>query len=179
MAHKQLRHEREANRCKHSVIPITFSFWTSSASLRANQQRVWFAAVAYLPLSDLRRRALVGTELARTQCHTIRLKLLKIGAQVRVSVRRMTVGLASGYPYQQTFGRILSTLTGLSPQRCRASIVLYLPSLPFLDRAPGGGLCSKGDNEGLRRGIGASGALKSAYHCLPCTHPTPSVPFAA
>ena len=51
-------------------------------------------------------------------CETIRLKLLKIGAQVNISVRRVHVRLASGYPYQQTFYKILSNLKRAYPQLC-------------------------------------------------------------
>ena len=64
------------NRIKEQQLYL-FADRTSSATLRANQLRVWFAAVAYLLLSELRRGALVGTEFARVQCHTIRLRIRK------------------------------------------------------------------------------------------------------
>ena len=53
---------------------------------------------------------MAGTELEKAQCGTIRLKLLKIGAQVRVTVRRIWVSLSEGYPYAALFARVLATL---------------------------------------------------------------------
>jgi hypothetical protein len=76
--------------------------------------------LAYVLLSELRRRVLSGTVFAQAQCHTIRLKLLKIGAQVRVSVRRIYVSLASGYPYQETFYRIMANLKHAYPLLCHS-----------------------------------------------------------
>jgi hypothetical protein len=65
-----------------------FAGRTSAATMRANQLRLWFSSVAYTLLVALRQRGLKGTELAQARCDTIRLKLLKIGALVRVTVRR-------------------------------------------------------------------------------------------
>ena len=62
-----------------------------------------FASVAYVLLAELRRLGLAGTALARAQCGTIRLKLLKIGGRVRVTVRKVWISLASSYPYQGLF----------------------------------------------------------------------------
>jgi hypothetical protein len=73
--------------------------------MRSNQLRLWFSSVAYLLLEALRRLGLAGTELAQAQCGTIRVKLLKIAALVRVSVRRVVVALASGCPYQEVFAQ--------------------------------------------------------------------------
>ncbi len=61
-------------------------------------------------LNELRRVGLHATKLARATCQTIRLKLLKIGAQVRVSVRRVNVSFATGYPYQELFIQSLARL---------------------------------------------------------------------
>jgi len=69
-------------------------------------------------MHELRKKVLQGTEFGRSQCETIRLKLLKIGAQVRVSVRRVHVSLASGYPYQDVFYKILENIKGAYPQLC-------------------------------------------------------------
>ena len=66
-------------------------------------------------MNELRQVALVGTELARAQCHTIRLKLLKIGARVTVSVRRVVINMAGGYPYQSLFRIALARIQGASP----------------------------------------------------------------
>jgi hypothetical protein len=90
------------NRIKEQQL-FLFADRTSSATMRANQLRLWFSSVAYLIMSALRRIALKGTELATAQCDTIRLKVLKIGAQVRLSVRRIYISFASGYPYQELF----------------------------------------------------------------------------
>ena len=74
-----------------------------AATMRANQLRLWLAAMAYTLISALRRIALRGTELARATCGTIRLKLLKIGAQVTVSARRVRIACASACPAQTVF----------------------------------------------------------------------------
>ena len=71
--------------------------------MRANQLRLWFASMAYVLMCALRRIGLADSELARATCGTIRLKLLKIGAQVTISVRRVKIALASSYPWQRTF----------------------------------------------------------------------------
>ena len=68
--------------------------------MRANQLRLWFASLAYVLMSALRRIALQGTDWARATCGTIRLKLLKIGALVNISKRRVKIAMASGYPRQ-------------------------------------------------------------------------------
>lgn len=66
-----------------------FSDRTSSAKMRANQLRLYFSCLAYVPMSELRRGGLQRTQFAKAQCHTNRLKLLKIGAQVGLSVRQI------------------------------------------------------------------------------------------
>ncbi len=71
--------------------------------MRANQLRLWFASMAYVLLAALRRIALAGTRLARATCGSIRLKLLKIGAQVRRSARRIRIAMASACPHADTF----------------------------------------------------------------------------
>jgi DDE family transposase len=90
------------NRIKECQLDL-FADRTSAATLRANQLRLWFAAMAYVLLCALRRLALQQTQFAKATCGTIRLKLLKIGALVRTSVRRITFAMASGYPYQREF----------------------------------------------------------------------------
>ncbi len=103
------------NRIKEQQLYL-FADRTSSATMRANQLRLWFSSAAYVIMSALRRTALKGTELASAQCDTIRLKLLKIGAQVRVSVRRIYVSFASGYPYQELFRQVILSIHELSLQ---------------------------------------------------------------
>jgi len=76
---------------------------TSASTMRANQLRLWFASFAYVLISALRRIGLAGTELARATAGTIRLKLLKIGARVKVSVRRVKIALTSACPQADVF----------------------------------------------------------------------------
>jgi len=90
------------NRIKECQLDL-FADRTSSATMRANQLRLWFASMAYVLLCALRRIALQHTQFAKATCGTIRLKLLKIGALVRTSVRRIKFAMASGYPYQRDF----------------------------------------------------------------------------
>jgi len=97
------------NRIKEQQLGL-FADRTSSTIFFANQLRLWFSSVAYVLLSELRRVGLKGTELARAQCSTIRTKLLKVGALVSLSVRRIWVRCASGYPYQRIFAKILDNL---------------------------------------------------------------------
>jgi len=105
------------NRIKEQQLYL-FSDRTSSATMQANQLRLYFSSLAYVLLSELRRQALRGTQFAKAQCNTIRLKLLKIGAHVRISVRRIYLSFASGYPYQDTFFQILGNLKKAYPQLC-------------------------------------------------------------
>lgn len=90
------------NRIKEQQLDL-YADRTSTESFHANQLRLWFSTLAYLLLNQLRRVALPGTELARATCGTLRLRLLKIGALVRVSVRRVTVSLSSAYPLRELF----------------------------------------------------------------------------
>ena len=94
-----------------------FADRTSTAWLRSNQVRRYFSSVAYLLMEALRRLGLAGTELARAQCATLRLKLLKIGAQIRVTVRRVWISLAEGYAYAGLFAQVWAQLRAL-PWRC-------------------------------------------------------------
>lgn len=104
------------NRIKEQQLCL-FADRTSTALMRSNQLRLWFSSAAYVLLSALRRLGLRGTGLARARCDTIRLRLLKIGAQVRVTVRRVWVRLASSYPYQELLAGIWTRLEAL-PMRC-------------------------------------------------------------
>jgi Transposase DDE domain group 1 len=91
------------NRIKECQLDL-FADRTSSATMRANQMRLWFASFAYVLLCALRRIGLAHTQFANATCGSIRLKLLKIGALVRVSVRRISVAMASACPWQHEFG---------------------------------------------------------------------------
>jgi len=90
------------NRIKECQLDL-FADRTSAASLRANQLRLWFASLAYVLVTALRRIALQGTELAQATAGTIRLKLLKLGALVTISVRRVKIAVASACPLKGVF----------------------------------------------------------------------------
>jgi Transposase DDE domain group 1 len=90
------------NRIKECQLDL-FADRTSAASLRANQLRLWFASLAYVLVTALRRMALAGTQLAQATAGTIRLKLLKLGALVTVSVRRVKIAMASACPMKGVF----------------------------------------------------------------------------
>ena len=90
------------NRIKECQLDL-FADRTSAKTMRANQLRLWFASMAYVLLCALRRIALQHTEFATATCGTIRLKLLKIGALVRVSVRRIKIAMTSACPHQNEF----------------------------------------------------------------------------
>lgn len=104
------------NRIKEQQLML-FADRTSAATMRANQLRLYCASIAYVLLHALRRLALAGTALARAQCQTIRLTLLKIGARLRVTVRNVWLALASGCPHAALFVRVHATLVAL-PLRC-------------------------------------------------------------
>ena len=91
------------NRIKEQQLDL-FADRTSTASMAANQLRLWFSSFAYVLMAALRRIGLQHTELEAATCGTIRLKLLKIGARVTVSVRRIKIAMASACPYQAVFG---------------------------------------------------------------------------
>ena len=107
------------NRIKEQQLYL-FADRTSAASMRANQLRLWYSSVAYTLLAALRRLGLAGTDLAQAQCSTIRLKLLKIGAQIRVTVRKIWISLAENCPYQRLFEQVYENLMRLQavPMRC-------------------------------------------------------------
>ena len=97
------------NRIKEQQL-FLFADRTSSSSFRANQTRLYFSSMAYLLLDALRRLGLRGTELARAQCNTIRTKLLKIGARIRVTVRRVWVSMTQACPYANLFRTVVANL---------------------------------------------------------------------
>jgi hypothetical protein len=90
------------NRIKECQIDL-FADRTSSATMAANQLRLWFASMAYVLIEGTRRLALQATDLADATCGTIRRKLFKIGALVTISVRRIKFAMASGCPYKAVF----------------------------------------------------------------------------
>ncbi len=90
------------NRIKECQLDL-FADRSSAHTMRANQLRLWFASMAYVLLSALRRIALAGTRLAKATRRSIRLKLLKIGAQMRLSTRRIRFAMASACPHADVF----------------------------------------------------------------------------
>jgi Transposase DDE domain group 1 len=97
------------NRIKEQQLML-FADRTSAATLRANQLRLYCSSVAYTLLAALRRLGLAGTALAKAQCTTIRLTLLKIGARIRVTVRKVWLALASGCPHAALFAQVHANL---------------------------------------------------------------------
>jgi len=96
------------NRIKEQLM--LFADRTSTALLRSNQLRLYFSSLAYVLMEALRRLGLKGTALAQAQMTTIRLKVLKIGALIRVTVRKVWIALAGGYPYQQVWANTWAQL---------------------------------------------------------------------
>jgi len=92
------------NRLKQQVLDLQADR-LSTHHLASNQLRLWLATFAHLLMERLRTLGLAGTDLARATASSVRLKLLKVAAQVRVSVRRVYVQLSSAYPFQELFGR--------------------------------------------------------------------------
>ena len=90
------------NRIKECQLDL-FADRTSAATMRANQLRLWLASMAYVLLCALRRIGLKHTQFADATCGTIRLRLLKIGALVRISSRRVKLAMASAFPCQAEY----------------------------------------------------------------------------
>lgn len=97
------------NRIKEQQLYL-FADRTSCRTMRANQLRLWLSSAAYVMLAALRQHGLKNTSLEHARCDTIRLKLLKIGAVVRVTVRRVWFSLAESYPYQAIFSQVFANL---------------------------------------------------------------------
>ena len=89
-----------------------FADRVSAETMRANQLRLYLSAMAYLLVCGLRRLGLKATELATAQAATIRLRLLRIGALVRVTVRRIWISLPRSYPWPDLFARVHQALSG-------------------------------------------------------------------
>lgn len=98
------------NRIKEQQL-FLFADRTSCQSLRANQLRLSFSTVAYVLLRALRKFGLKATPLESAQADTIRLKLLKIGAVIRVTVRKVWIAMSEAYPWRELFGQVYDQLT--------------------------------------------------------------------
>jgi hypothetical protein len=104
------------NRIKECQLDL-YADRTSTATMRANQLRLWFYSIAYVLLCATRRIGLHDTQFANATCGTIRLKLLKIGALVRVSVRRIKIAMASAYPTAHDWGQAAIRLAAAATAR--------------------------------------------------------------
>ena len=104
------------NRIKECQLDL-FADRTSAATMRANQLRLWLASFAYVLLCALRRIGFAGTAFADATCGTLRLKLLKIGALVRISVRRIKFAMATACPNAQDWGRAAIRLNAAAKAR--------------------------------------------------------------
>jgi hypothetical protein len=104
------------NRIKEQQLGL-FADRTSTSWIRSNQLRLYFSSFAYILVHGLRRLGLQGTELAKAQCGTIRLKLFKIGAQIRVTVRKVWISFSESYPYHRLFQQVFARLQQI-PLRC-------------------------------------------------------------
>ena len=104
------------NRIKEQQLDM-FADCTPTHEIRTNQLRLIFASFGYVLVQTLRRLGLVGTELAKAQCGAIRLKLFKVGAQVRISLRKVWIAFSESYPYAELFRQILLKLQRI-PLRC-------------------------------------------------------------
>ncbi len=96
------------NRIKEQFV--LFADRVSASTLRANQLRIYLSVMAYTLMNGLRRLGLQATTMATAQVGTIRIKLLKIGALIKVTVRKVWVRMASSYPYQALFSQVLQQL---------------------------------------------------------------------
>ena len=96
------------NRIKEQMC--LFAYRLSTEEMKGNQLRLYFSALAYTLMEALRRLALKGTEWAEAQVDTIRLKLLKIGARIRRSVRRIVLELSSAYPWKEVYAQAYRAL---------------------------------------------------------------------
>ena len=107
---------------------------TSTATLRANQLRLYFASFAYVLMHGLRRLGLAGTRWARAQCGTLRVKLLNVAARVRVTARKVWLSFPSVYPYRDEFAAAAAALCrgpARAPPAARPDAATATPNARF------------------------------------------------
>jgi hypothetical protein len=104
------------NRIKEQQLDL-FADRTSTHALHSNQIRLYLSSIAYCVLVALRRLALAGTDMAQAQCGTIRLRLLKVGARVRITARKIWISMAAGHPAAAVFAAAHQKLMGGIPLR--------------------------------------------------------------
>ena len=122
------------NRIKEKKLYL-FDCRASCATMRANQVRLCLSTVAYIVMRALRHFGLQQTEMARAQCDTIRVKLLKIGAIVKVSVRRVCLALSEAYPFQEIFRHACANLGNICPLLRQPTPAITMPPDPILGLA--------------------------------------------
>ena len=98
------------NRIKEQQLML-FADRTSTRKMRSNQIRLYFSSVAYVLIQALRRLGLAGTEMAKAQCDTIRLRLFKIGAKIRITVRKVWISFAESYPFRRIFNQAFDNIS--------------------------------------------------------------------
>jgi hypothetical protein len=113
-----------------------FADRVSAETIRANQLRLYLSAVAYILVSGLRRVGLKGTEPAQARVSTIRTKLLKVGAQIRVSVRKVWVSMASSHPWQGLYRQVWRTCAAEKPTAADNLQVVFSRKRPARTGAP-------------------------------------------
>jgi hypothetical protein len=102
------------NRIKEQQLML-FADRTSADDMRANQIRLYLSSISYVLLSAMRRVGLADTSFEQAQCSTIRLKLLKVGAAVRITVRKIWISFSQSYPYRDQFIEVLAKIRGAPP----------------------------------------------------------------
>ena len=105
------------NRIKEQQLDL-FADTTSTTKMRSNQIRLYLSSMAYCLMQALRELGLAGTKMAKAQCSTIRVRLLKIGARVRVTARKVWIKMATGHPAKDLFAKVYGNLERLEPLRC-------------------------------------------------------------
>lgn len=118
------------NRIKEQQLDL-FADRTSSHTMRANQLRLWFSALAYVLGSAIRQVALKSTRMSQATCGTIRLKLFKIGARVKISVRRFAIHFASACPYQDVFTQALKNIQAYPYQDVNTQVLQSTQAYPL------------------------------------------------
>ena len=105
------------NRIKEQQLCL-FADRTSTSQMRSNRLRLYLSSFAYCLMQSLRRLGLAGTEMAKAPCGTIRLKLLKVGAQIKITVRKVWLHLSAGHPCAELFGMVYRNLAQTAALRC-------------------------------------------------------------
>jgi hypothetical protein len=98
------------NRIKEQQLML-FADRTSTQKMHSNQLRLYFSSVGYVLIQALRRLGLAGTDMAKAQCDTIRLRLFKIGAKIKITVRKVWISFAESCPFRRIFNQALANIS--------------------------------------------------------------------